>query len=103
MWGGKHPKTHTRKTIEKNTNRKLTARQKQLLEELRDEELIISGQKPPKKKSSADEHARETSQEGEADEESAERRNGWGSYLQDAFDRVKSHMAGKTKNAGSSS
>lgn len=73
------------------------------MEELREEELALSGQKSTKSNSGSGSgngkknDKKNGSKSGSDDEE--QRSSGWGNYLQDAFDRVRTHLARKNSNS----
>lgn len=81
----------------------LSDRQRELLEELREEEDRLSGKgaRSGGKGGGSDYGSDSEFPKGDGDEEYSERHGTWGQYLQEAFDRLKSHLARK-KNASSS-
>lgn len=88
---------------------KLTSRQRELLEELREEEERLEGKPSSARSRSKEENDKESGGAwcgGRTEEEGAsQERSGIGGFMQDAFDRVKTHLAGKTarENASGSS
>lgn len=88
---------------------KLTSRQRELLEELREEEERLEGKSSPSRSRSKKEDQKESGDAWcggrEEDQGGSQERSGIGGFMQDAFDRVKTHLAGKTakENASGSS
>lgn len=88
---------------------KLNSRQRELLEELREEEERLEGKSSSATSRSKKEKPKKSEDAwcgGRAEDQGgSQERSGIGGFMQDAFDRVKTHLAGKTakENASGSS